>query len=92
MTKFVPVAAGIVMAMQTAALQALPIGPLSSRINLSVHSSLPALLTVLALVLTPQEPAKTESLSVLKADLSFSTAHDAVQPYKKWRLHLCMFC
>ena len=45
------------VAMQAVALQALPIGPLSSRINLSVHSSLPALLTVLALVLTPQEPA-----------------------------------
>lgn len=45
------------VAMQAVALQALPIGPLSSRINLSVHSSLPALLAVLALVLTPQEPA-----------------------------------
>ena len=46
--------------MQVSALQALPIGPLSSRINLSVHSSLPALLAVLALVLTPQEPANPE--------------------------------
>lgn len=36
--------------------EAVPVGPLSSSISLSVHSSLPALLTVLARVLTPQEP------------------------------------
>ena len=46
--------------MQSVALQTLPIGPLSSKINLSVHSSLPALLAVLALVLTPQEPTNAQ--------------------------------
>ena len=77
-------------------MQALPIGPLSSKINLSVHSSLPALLTVLALVLTPQEPATPywHYRSILQtAILSFPQAHGAIPAPQEGRdIAVCHIC
>lgn len=77
-------------------MQALPIGPLSSRINLSVHSSLPALLTVLALVLTPQEPATPNwhyGSTLQAAIISLPQAHVAVPaPQKGQDIAVCQIC